>query len=295
MPKKLKWNLNSALVIFAFFILSSSLTFESQVIKNFRIIINYSVQSLEKILENHIFAGWESNAYAIETKTYSSDISVYPADINFGTIKVGRTSTPSVIFLSNTGYTDLHISNIYLWDTVNYSLDLNDGNNPCGNATPTIAPNDSCTVTITFNPTITGQIDGNLVISLNEPETPSVNVSLSGIGTLPWCGCEFYPDTTIVKRGETLSFLANVTNYTSGVWSFYYATNISKPDGNWYPDSGFLIGPIKIVLSYHESKFKYISHFIPYSATLGIYTYHGYVGMPGYIWDECIFDFTIVE
>ena len=115
------------------------------------------------------------------------------------------------------------------------------------------------------------------------------------MGTLPWCGCEFSPDTTVIQRGGTLSFGANVTNYTSGNWTFYYATKVMMPNGNWYPGSGYLLGPIKATLTYHESKFKEISHFIPYTAPLGTYTYHGYVGMPGDIWDECTFTFIVMD
>jgi hypothetical protein len=222
------------------------------------------------------------------------NISVSPTSLNFGSVKVGNSSAPSVITIANNGIGDLHISGMLLWDTVNYSLDVNGGTNPCGSITPTIAPNNSCTVTVTFSPTSTGTIDGSLAISSDDPDTPTVNVLFTGMGTLPWCGCEFYPDTTIIPRGGTLRFLANVTNYTIGTWSFYYATTITLPNGNRHPVSGYLLGPMKVTLTYHESKSKYVSHFIPYTAPTGTYTYHGYVGMPGDIWDECTFEFTVV-
>ena len=235
---------------------------------------------------------------ALVTISYSEyqNILVSPTILNFEAIKVGRSSAPSVITFSNTGTGYLHISGITLGDAVNYSLDVNGGTNPCGNTTPTIVPNSNCTVTVTFNPTTTGPIDGSLVISSDDPDTPTLNVSLSGIGTLPiWCGCDFFPDTTVIPRGGTLRFLANVTNYTNGTWIFYYATRVTTPNGNKYPSSGYLFGPVKVTLTYHESKFEDISHFIPYTAPLGTYTYHGYVGMPGHIWDECTFDFEVVQ
>jgi len=220
---------------------------------------------------------------------------VSPTSIDFRTLKVGRTSTPSVITISNTGTGDLHISDMLLWDALNYSLDVNGGINPCGSITPTVAPNNSCTFTVTFNPTSTGTIDGSLAINSDDPDAPTVNVLFTGMGTLPWCGCEFDPDTTIIPRGGTLGFWAHVINYTSGTWSFHYATKVRTPNGSWYPSSGYLLGPMKRTLTYHESKSKYISHFIPYTAPLGTYTYHGYVGMPGDIWDECTFDFIVTE
>jgi hypothetical protein len=220
---------------------------------------------------------------------------VSPTSIDFGTLKVGRTSTPSVITISNTGTGNLYISGMLLQDAVNYSLDVNGGINPCGSETPSIAPNDNCTVTVTFNPTSTGTIDGSLAISSDDPDIPIINVLFTGMGTLPWCGCEFYPDTTIIPRGGTLGFWAYVTDYTSGTWSFNYATKVKTPSGSWYPSSGYLLGPMKITLSYHGSKSKYISHFIPYTAPPGTYTYHGYVGIPGNIWDECMFTFIVTD
>jgi hypothetical protein len=221
------------------------------------------------------------------------NISINPTSINFGNVKVENSSAPSVITISNIGTGDLHISDMTLLDAVNYSL--NDETNPCGSTTPTIAPNSSCTVTVTFSPTSTGTIDGSLAISSDDPDIPTVNVSLSGRGTLPWCGCNFFPDTTVIQRGGTLGFWANVTNYTIGTWIFYYATKVRTPNESWYPSSDYLLGPIKVTLTYHESKSKYISHFIPNNAPLGTYTYHGYLGWPGDIWDECTFDFEVTE
>ena len=182
-----------------------------------------------------------------------------------------------------------------LWDAVNYSLDVNGGTNPCGSTTPIIALNDNCTVTVTFSPTATGTIDGSLAISSDDPYAPTLNVLFTGMGTLPWCGCEFYPNTTIIPRGGTLGFLANVTNYTIGNWTFYYATAVTLPNGNRYPASGYLLGPVKITLTYHESRFKDLSLFIPNTAPLGTYTYHGYIGLPGNIWDECTFTFIVTD
>jgi hypothetical protein len=223
------------------------------------------------------------------------NISVSPTILNFGDLKVGRSSAPSVITFSNSGTEDLHISGMFLWDAVNYSLDVNDGTNPCGSLTPTIAPGGNCTISVIFAPTSTGDLDGSLAINSNDPDTPTLNVPFTGKGTLPWCGCEFYPNTTVISRGETLGVWAYVANYTIGTWTFHYATNITMPNGNQYPSSGYLLGPVKVTLSYYGSKSKQLSYFIPYTAPLGTYTYHGYVGISGNLWDECTFDFTVTE
>lgn len=223
-------------------------------------------------------------------------ISVSPASHDFGNVKVGTSSAPQTFTIYNIGTGDLHISGMTLWDTTNYSLNINGGTNPCGSTTPTVTPNSSCTVTVTFSPTSTGALlDSNLVISSDDTDTPTLNISLSGRGTIPKCGCDFFPETTVIPKGRTLGFLATVTNHTTGTWIFYFATKVTTPDGSWYPRSGYLLGPIRVTLTYYESKSKYISLFIPKNAPLGTYTYHGYLGIPGAIWDECKFNFTVTE
>ena len=223
------------------------------------------------------------------------NISVSSSSLNFGNVNVGRSSAPLAMTIYNTGTSDLHISGMTLSDTTNYAIGVSEGTSSCGSATPTINPNSSCTITITFNPSSTGIKEASLLISSDDPDTPNLNVALSGDGTLPWCGCDFFPDTTVVPRGGTLRFVATVYNNTVGTWIFFFGTKVSKPNGGWYPRSGYLAGPVKVTLRMSEAKSKYLSLFIPNTAPLGIYTYHGYVGRPGYIWDECKFNFTVTE
>jgi hypothetical protein len=72
-----------------------------------------------------------------------------------------------------------------LSDTINYTLDVNGGTDPCGSTTPTIASDGSCTVTITFNPSSIGQKDATLTVNSDDPDMPTLNVLLTGIGVLP--------------------------------------------------------------------------------------------------------------
>jgi Tol biopolymer transport system component len=113
------------------------------------------------------------------------DISVSPTSMNFGSITVGSSSTPQTFTVSNTGTVDLHISGIALSDTTNYSLNLNGGTSPCGSTTPTLTPDSSCTVTVTFSPTSAGQKDANLAVISDDPDIPTVNALLTGIGVMP--------------------------------------------------------------------------------------------------------------
>ncbi|MFH1702373.1 MAG: hypothetical protein ABIB41_02925, partial [Nitrospirota bacterium] len=103
------------------------------------------------------------------------------------------------------------------------------------------------------------------------------------------------PDATIIPRGGTIGFQATVTNNTDEVQVFKFATRITKPNGGKYPPSGYLKGPVRVSLDPYDSVSKHLSQYIPDTAPLGTYTYHGYVGVPGNIYDECWFNFTVTE
>jgi len=236
-----------------------------------------------------------TNTNAVVTKICGPRISVSPSSLNFGALKIGNSSTPSVITIYNTGTDDLDISGMTLWDAVNYSLDLNGGTNPCGSTTPTIIPNGSCTVTVTFSPTSTGQKDTSLTVKSDDPHTPTLNVPLSGTG-IPDVTCNFLPGGTQITKGGTLGFQATVTNNTVQSQTFLFATFVTTPGGNRYPASGWLLGPLSVSLNPSQSKSGYRSHAIPSGAQLGTYTYHGYVGNYGVgLYDECTFTFTVTQ
>jgi len=114
-----------------------------------------------------------------------SDISVSPASYDFGDVLVGESSTPVELTISNSGPLALVISGMTLLDTSNCSLDVNGGANPCGSTTPTIAMGANCTVTVTFNPSSAGAPGTSLIINSNDPDEPTLIVSLTGNGVLP--------------------------------------------------------------------------------------------------------------
>ena len=114
--------------------------------------------------------------------TPSPDISVSPADHDFGTINIESSSTPLEISLSNSGAAQLNISDMTLSDTTNFSLDVDGGSNPCGSTTHAIAPDGNCTVAITFIPSTTGTYNETLTIESDDPDTTLILVSLNGTG-----------------------------------------------------------------------------------------------------------------
>jgi hypothetical protein len=83
-------------------------------------------------------------------------------------------------------------------------------------------------------------------------------------------------------------------NYTDKSATVLFATKVTLPNGNMYPSSDYLIGPLSIYLDPYQSKSGYRSLDIPTTAPVGNYTYHGYVGNYGVgIYHECTFGFTV--
>ena len=108
--------------------------------------------------------------------------------------------------------------------------------------------------------------------------------------------CILIPDATSIPRGGTLGLQATVQNNTNNTLSVLAATYVTLPNGNKYPASGYLFGPIPITLSGNGTITGYLSHAIPSNAPLGTYTYHGYVGNYGVgIYDDCTFNFTVTQ
>jgi hypothetical protein len=110
------------------------------------------------------------------------NISMAPRNNNFGDVLTGNLSGPVEITISNTGSAELHVSGIVLSDTTNFTLDVNGGPNPCGSTPPTIPTGQNCTVSARFGPFSTGTFSSTLRVDSDDPDTPSLNVSLSGEG-----------------------------------------------------------------------------------------------------------------
>jgi hypothetical protein len=112
----------------------------------------------------------------------------------------------------------------------------------------------------------------------------------------PVIECNLVPDATVIPRGGTLGIQATVTNNTDKTVSVLAATKVTLPNGNWYPSSGYLFGPLQVYLNPYQPKSGHLSHTIPYNAPTGIYTYHGYTGNYGVgIYDECTFNFQVTQ
>ncbi|MCA9520299.1 MAG: choice-of-anchor D domain-containing protein [Myxococcales bacterium] len=114
--------------------------------------------------------------------TAEPNIEVSPASHDFGSVNVGQKSAAQVITIANTLNSILSVTQISLGSSTEFTLDLNGGSNPCASQVKVLKPNESCTVSVTFSPTSTGAKSATLTISSNDPDTPQVQIALSGTG-----------------------------------------------------------------------------------------------------------------
>jgi trimeric autotransporter adhesin len=100
-----------------------------------------------------------------------SHLQITPSALNFGSIAIGASSSQTLT-LTNTGTAT--VDNLALTITGDYAITI-----PCG--LTTLAPNASCTATITFTPTALGQRNSPLTITSSDPNSPTL-IPLIGTG-----------------------------------------------------------------------------------------------------------------
>lgn len=127
--------------------------------------------------------------------------SVSPSSMSFGDVAAGASSASQAITLANNGSGPLTIGSITA--TGDYSQ--------TNNCSASLAQNSSCTVNVTFNPSVVGAIAGAITFTDGVATSPQL-VALSGTGVLP---LKFKPATLSfgsVAVGHTSAKSVTVTN-----------------------------------------------------------------------------------
>ncbi|SEG76488.1 parallel beta-helix repeat (two copies) [Actinacidiphila yanglinensis] len=106
------------------------------------------------------------------TPPSSATLAASPSTLTFGSVAPGISSSPQTVTLSNTGTAAASIS------SVSTSGDFAQ-TNTCGTS---IAAGGSCTVSVTFKPTVAGTRTGTLTVAGNASNSPTT-IPLSGTGT----------------------------------------------------------------------------------------------------------------
>jgi hypothetical protein len=100
-----------------------------------------------------------------------TSITISPGDVNIGPIEVGETSTVETITVTNTGDEPMTITNI----TITGGTDFQESTN----CPPSLAPGESCTISVTFTPTTAGDTTAQLNIYTDTSSLPQT-VNLTG-------------------------------------------------------------------------------------------------------------------
>jgi len=106
--------------------------------------------------------------------TSAGTISVSASSLTFAALTVGQTSPAQTVTLSNTGNTAVNISNITA------SGDFAE-TNTCGTLPTVLNVGSTCSISVTFTPTSTGNRSGGISIQDDAANSPQL-VSLSGTG-----------------------------------------------------------------------------------------------------------------
>jgi hypothetical protein len=94
--------------------------------------------------------------------------------LNFGYQSDGTTSAPQIMTLTNTGNTNLTVSNVTITGP-------NSGDFAQTNSCSTVSPQGTCSITVTFTPSISGTETADVSIADNAPNSPQLG-SLTGDG-----------------------------------------------------------------------------------------------------------------
>ncbi|MFZ0318217.1 MAG: choice-of-anchor D domain-containing protein [Candidatus Sulfotelmatobacter sp.] len=102
-------------------------------------------------------------------------VKLAPTSLNFGTVKVGVSSTPKKVTVTNVGGSKLSITGISLG-----GLDPQDFSetNTCGNS---LAANENCSISVTFTPTATSSRSAYITLTDSDPTSPQ-RITLGGTG-----------------------------------------------------------------------------------------------------------------
>ncbi len=128
----------------------------------------------------------------------STTASLSPTGLVFSSQPVGTSSAVQTVTLANTGKDALNITSIQA--TGDYAQ-----TNTCPTA---LAPSSSCTIRLTFTPTVTGARKGTVTVSDNAQGSPQV-VNLSGVGVD--FSLTSSPSSDSLKAGKTAMYQVTVS------------------------------------------------------------------------------------
>lgn len=127
--------------------------------------------------------------------------------LSFGNVVINSGKTLTVT-LSNTGNLALALSSITVTG-VGFSA------TPASTCGSSVAAGANCTISVTFSPTASGTLSGNLAVVDNDPTTPTTNIGLTGAGVTAFTLAPAPVNFGKVTRGNFANQTITLTNNTA--------------------------------------------------------------------------------
>jgi len=162
----------------------------------------------------------------VQTVNPAPNVSLNPGSVSFGNLNVGQNSSIGVT-LTNIGDAALTVNSIMSSDTTDFSQ-----SNNCPNSLGYTAPNNYCTITVTFKPADTGVIDAVLTITDNDDGATGTQdtVSLTGAGLSTITGGSLYTDAIFAAANGcgsiTMSGNGSVDSFNSSAQGGYSSSHV---------------------------------------------------------------------
>ena len=188
----------------------------------------------------HIVYSKEGTLYYVTNKPPAPEpeIIVTPQSIDFVIRAVGDTTEARKVIIKNKGDANLQINDISIvWpDSIQFTIT----NNTCSN----LAPSDTCSVDVVFNPKTLGDKKALLWIESNDPANPTESVILEGKGLAPMVrdyGSLAFGDVTIGHSASSVYTIKNIGNSNLQIQmvtiqeddaSDFYYTDLPEPPFN---------------------------------------------------------------
>ena len=168
-------------------------------------------------------------------------LGVSPTNLNFGDVTTGTTSAAQGVTVTNTGNSNVTISSMAVSGT-GYSMSG-------GGSNVTLSPSQNLSVSVAFDPTAAGSVNGSLSVASNATGSPST-IALSGTGvaqssvSLAWdisastvAGYNVYRTTVsgnayVRVNSSLLSSLAYDDQSVQSATTYYYVVTAVDSSGN---------------------------------------------------------------
>jgi hypothetical protein len=122
---------------------------------------------------------YDSSQHSLKYARTIGVLSVSTTTYDFGVQEAGLSSTGLEITVTNIGSADLLNTIVSISDSVNFTINVNGGSNPCGMSPFMLSNGSSCTVESFFTPGSKGLFDTQLLFAADDS---SALVALNGIG-----------------------------------------------------------------------------------------------------------------